>query len=312
MTAQPAPSSSPDPTPRTTGVDPRFGPPPPKRRGASLPAPDPGFDVRPWIDIIAAAFGGGANVVMQLSWPEVGYGVRESKVERGKIFVHPWKRARTTGTYLAVSLMGTDRDREIFRKAVDTAHRRVRSDIDGASGTVHYNAFSVELQKWVGACLIMGPWDYYCKVFGEPDPWTAEQFYRHASRMATSLQVPEAAWPPTFAEFWEYWEAGKARIHIDEPTRRYLDDILDATFLPPWARVLDRGFVRWVNTGFLHPEFREAMGLTWTERDERRLRRLLRGVRLLRRLTPGLLWRFPVHLNIWDVRIRHRLGVRIV
>src|SRR5688572_10462768 len=166
--------------PRTSGagVDTRFGPPPasPARR-SSLPAPDPSFDIRPWLDFLAAAFGGGANVVMQLSWPEVGYGVQESVVDSGKVFVHPWKRARTTGTYLSVAILGTDRDREIFRAAVDEAHRLVRS-----SGTspVRYNAFSVELQKWVGACLVLGPWDYYCRVFGQPDAWTAEQFYRHA------------------------------------------------------------------------------------------------------------------------------------
>src|SRR5690349_24798586 len=39
---------------------------------------------------------GAANVVMQLSWPEVGYGVAESKVDSGNLLKHPWKRARTT------------------------------------------------------------------------------------------------------------------------------------------------------------------------------------------------------------------------
>jgi uncharacterized protein (DUF2236 family) len=39
---------------------------------------------------------GAANVIMQLSWPEVGYGVAESKVDSGNLLKHPWKRARTT------------------------------------------------------------------------------------------------------------------------------------------------------------------------------------------------------------------------
>ena len=47
---------------------------------------------------------GGANVVMQLSRPGVGYGVVESRVESGRIDRHPIKRARTTFTYLAVSV----------------------------------------------------------------------------------------------------------------------------------------------------------------------------------------------------------------
>jgi uncharacterized protein (DUF2236 family) len=276
--------------------------------GATLPPADPSFDIRPWLDFLAVGFGGGANVVMQLSWPEVGYGVQESVVDSGKVFLHPWKRARTTGTYLSVAVLGTDRDCEIFRREVDRVHRLVRS---GDASPVRYNAFSVELQQWVGACLVLGPWDYYCKVFGRPDPWTAEQFYRHASRMATSLQVPESAWPPTFEEFWSYWEKGKQRIHIDERTRLYLEDILAARFLP-FPLVLGGPLIRWLNIGFLHPEFREAMRLVWTEDDERQLRRLLRVVRWVRKVTPGLLWRLPMHLNLWDLRIRHRLGVRIV
>ena len=49
-----------------------------------------------------------ANVVMQLAWPAVGYGVVESKVDSGSILKHPWKRLRTTSQYLAVAVFGSD------------------------------------------------------------------------------------------------------------------------------------------------------------------------------------------------------------
>ena len=39
---------------------------------------------------------GAANVIMQLSWPEVGHGVVGNKVDSGNLLKHPWKRARTT------------------------------------------------------------------------------------------------------------------------------------------------------------------------------------------------------------------------
>ena len=67
-----------------------------------------------------------ANVIMQLSLPGVGYGVLESPVDSGNVYKHPFKRARTTGTYLAVATIGTESDRELIRAAVDTAHRQVR------------------------------------------------------------------------------------------------------------------------------------------------------------------------------------------
>src|SRR5581483_8759409 len=68
-----------------------------------------------------------ANVIMQLSLPGVGYGVLESPVDSGNVYKHPFKRARTTGTYLAVATIGTESDRELIRAAVDTVHREVRS-----------------------------------------------------------------------------------------------------------------------------------------------------------------------------------------
>ena len=54
---------------------------------------------------------GPANVIMELARPGVGYGVKDSRVESGRADRHPIKRARTTGTYLAVATIGTEFDR---------------------------------------------------------------------------------------------------------------------------------------------------------------------------------------------------------
>lgn len=290
-------------------ADPVPLPGPPDWGGRLVPEPDPTYDVRPWMDLLAAAFGGGANVVMQLGWPPVGYGVQESVVDSGKIFLHPWKRARTTATFLSVALLGTDEDRAAFRAAVDTAHRQVRST---PRSPVRYNAFDPELQRWVAACLFVGAWDYRAAVHGPVSDDDAEQFYRHAARLGTTLQVRRELWPPTIAEFWEYWEAGKQRVHIDATTRAYLLDILEVRFLPRTLQALLGRWMRWVNTGFLHQEFRDQMGLRWTARDQRRLERVCRVVRALRGVTPGVLWWGPAYLNLWDLRTRRRLGLRLV
>lgn len=71
-----------------------------------------------------------ANVVMQLARPGVGHGVLESPVESGQLMRHPWKRARTTATYIAVALLGSDADRAAYRDAVNAAHRDVHSGPD--------------------------------------------------------------------------------------------------------------------------------------------------------------------------------------
>lgn len=64
-----------------------------------------------------------ANVVMQLANPAVGYGVARSKVEDGRLDRHPIKRARTTGSYLAVAVLGNVEDRRRFREARRRAAR---------------------------------------------------------------------------------------------------------------------------------------------------------------------------------------------
>ena len=68
-----------------------------------------------------------ANVIMQLASPAVGYGVLESPVDSGNVYKHPFKRARTTGTYLAAATIGTDADRALIRDEVDKVHALVRS-----------------------------------------------------------------------------------------------------------------------------------------------------------------------------------------
>ena len=56
-----------------------------------------------------ALLAGPANVIVQLARPGVGYGVMESRVESGRVGLHPIKRARTTFTYLAVATGGKRR-----------------------------------------------------------------------------------------------------------------------------------------------------------------------------------------------------------
>ena len=77
---------------------------------------------------------GAANVIMQLSWPEVGYGVAESKVDSGNLLKHPWKRAGTTFQYLAVAILGRPEDRAAFREAVNSSYRQVKSTPDRCRG----------------------------------------------------------------------------------------------------------------------------------------------------------------------------------
>ena len=129
-------------------------------------------DLQDAFDFWAAA-GSAANVAMQIGWPEVAYGVMESRVESGALMKHPWKRLRTTEQYLAVAIMGTDKEREAYRDAINVAHRQVRNTADSP---VKYNAFDRELQMWVAACLFIGFEDTHQLLHGRMSPEQAEDF----------------------------------------------------------------------------------------------------------------------------------------
>jgi uncharacterized protein (DUF2236 family) len=261
------------------------------------------------LDGSAVFMAGAANVIMQLSWPEVGYGVSESRVHSGSVMKRPFKRFRTTIGYLGIALLGSDEMRDAFREAINGQHRQVRS---GPDSPVRYNAFNRDLQLWVASCLYYGARDLVVRMHG---PLSAEEeraLLRAGSRLGTTLQVPEDMWHQDFEAFETYWAEGLQRVRIDPPVRDYLMKILDHDILP---FPLNKAFGspgRWINVGFLPPEIREEMGLSWSEQDERRHARLMRLLGRLNEPLPRILRMFPLNAMVWNLRLRHRLGKPLV
>jgi uncharacterized protein (DUF2236 family) len=250
-----------------------------------------------------------ANVIMQLSLPGVGYGVLESPVDSGNVYKHPFKRARTTGTYLAVATIGTESDRALIRGAVDVAHRQVRST---SKSPVSYNAFDPKLQLWVALCLYRYFVDQHEFLYGALDDASADAVYRDAKRLGTTLQVPERMWPRDRAAFDEYWKRSLDELRIDPPVREHLRGVASVAFLPWPLRALAGPFNLFATTGFLAPEFRAMMRLDWSQGRQRRFDWLLSALRLADRLIPHRAWVLGYQLYLWDMRFRARRGWRIV
>ncbi|MGQ4616400.1 oxygenase MpaB family protein [Nocardia sp. R7R-8] len=267
------------------------------------------FDIGHYIDGAAGLFGGVANVIMQLSTPPVGYGVLESTVDSGNVMLHPVKRLRTTLTYLAVAMLGTDEERAAYRAAVDVSHRRVHST---GSSPVRYNAFDPGLQLWVAACLHWGARDLYERMHGPMDEAAADAFYRLGARLGTTLQMPETMWPADRRAFAAYWTATLAGTSIDPTVRAYFDDLIDLRMLPRPAQLAFGRLHRFFVTGLLPQHLREEMGMTWTDRDERILGRILRIVGATESRLPRPIRAFPLNAYLLDMRIRRRLGLRLV
>ncbi|MDX1883370.1 oxygenase MpaB family protein [Mycolicibacterium sp. 120270] len=250
-----------------------------------------------------------ANVVMQLSLPGVGYGVVESKVDSGSILKHPWKRLRTTSQYLAVAVFGSEQDRAAFRAAVDGAHRQV---ISTDESPVKYNAFDRDLQMWVAACLFVGLEDTYKLLRGEMTAEQAEQFYRSAWTLGTTLQVTEDQWPPTRADFDQYWDTACKQVAIDPPVRDYLMELINLRMINPLLGLPFRPLLKFLTIGFLAPVFRDALGVKWSRGKQRRFEWLFLLVAFVNRFMPVFLRQGGSFIVLADVRRRVRANNALV
>lgn len=261
----------------------------------------------------AALLAGPANVIMQLARPGVGYGVVESRVESGRTDLHPIKRARTTFTYLAVAILGSDEQKAAYRSAVNTAHRQVYST---EGSPVKYSAMDKNLQLWVAACLFKGALDVYRLVVGELDDETAEEFYRQGMTMGTTLQVTPEMWPADRAAFDKYWQESLDQVHIDDTVRDYLYPIaavrMKGLQLPGPLQRWFEGFSLLLTTGFLPQRFRDEMRLPWDAKRQKRFNSLMKLVQVVNRLLPGPLRRFPFNWMLRDLDWRIRTGRPLV
>lgn len=260
-----------------------------------------------------ALLAGPANVIMQLARPGVGYGVKESRVESGRVDLHPIKRARTTFTYLAVATKGTDAQKAAFRRAVNTAHAQVYSTDESP---VRYHAFDKDLQLWVAACLYKGGVDVYRLFVGELDDETADQHYRDGMHLGTTLQVPPEMWPADRAAFDRYWAESLEKVHIDDAIREYLYPIaanrISGVKLPRALARRSEELALLITTGFLPQRFRDEMRLPWDEARQRRFDRLIRVLSLVNHALPSAVRQFPFNVLLLDVDRRIRKGLPLI
>lgn len=255
-----------------------------------------------------------ANVIMQLAVPGVGRGVVDSTMDSGRADLHPVKRARTTGTYLAVAVFGNDDDRDYVRDSVRRIHARVTSSPGAEIG---YSANSPDLQLWVAVCLLKYFVDQHEFLHG---PLTDEEYrrvLRDGARLGTTLNVRPESWPHPREEYDRLWRSGTNDISMTDDVRTYLTHLCELSFLEiRLGRVgylIHRAFGRpfeLVTRGALPPEFREVMHYEWTADDQRRFDRYLSTLRTVHRLTPGL-WQLPWKAYLLDMRLRRRLGLRV-
>ena len=256
----------------------------------------------------------GANVIMQLANPGVGYGVLESRVESGRVDRHPIKRGRTTGLYLAVATIGSESDRAFIHDEVKRIHSQVFST---PQSPVRYSGNSQQLQLWVAVCLLRFFVDQYELLYRELTADEREHVLALGMPLATVLNVDPAAWPTSWEAYEEYFRQGMEAARIDDPVREMLDDLV--RFGPLSGKLLGLGTALARTVGPVNHSFtrfgvprrtREEMRWEIRPSDLRRRRVISAVARAADVVVPAPL-RVLYTVALWDLRARRALGIAV-
>ena len=265
----------------------------------ALPTPMLRRAANPMLVLSAAA-----NVVMQLSRPEIGWAVSTSDAP-SSLFNDPARRRRTTLGYLAVATHGTAGERAAFRRGVNESHAPVRN---GPDSPIAFDAMDPVLQWWVAACLYRGLEHAYELVHGPLQTGAREALLAEGVVLGGLLQMPASAWPADAAAFEVAWRSGVEQIRLDPEVRAYLLSVVRMRYLSrPPPDVVGRWRVR-LTTGFLPPAFREELRLMWTPDDQRWFDKLTaRSAQVVRRL-PRAGQEYPFGSSMRSIRQRIAAG----
>ncbi|MET9493781.1 oxygenase MpaB family protein [Streptomyces sp. NPDC006552] len=247
-----------------------------------------------------------AAFVLQVAHPAVGAGVDDHSVFR----TDPWGRGQRSLTSVLRWVYGGEAAAEEGRRL-----RRLHRTIQGTdAGGRRYHALTPAYYAWVHATGYPVA-RYARRYFARPfTPGEDERFYAEWLMVGRILGIHDRDMPRTTAEFWPYYramldqEVGRNAV-VDELTARDRAvppppghpalRLLWPALRPALTRVL-----RFLSIGLLPPEAREAVGLPWTPRQERRLRRV---AVLVRWLAP----RLPERLRYLPLARRARTAARL-
>ncbi|MFE6690537.1 oxygenase MpaB family protein [Streptomyces sp. NPDC057743] len=241
-----------------------------------------------------------AALTLQVAHPAVGAGVDDHSVFR----TDPWGRGERSLTSYQLWVYGGPAAAEEGRRL-----RRLHRTIQGTDPHGRkYHALTPAYFSWVHATGYP-VFRHAQRYLGRPfTPAQERQLYAEWLRVGRVLGIHDRDMPGTIEEFWPYY-------------RKVLDTEIEQTAVvreliatdqpvpapdrgPRWLRLLLRlawpalrpGFLRlrrFLTIGLMPPDARRAIGLPWTDAQERRLRRLGLVVRLVVPVLPERLRFLP-------------------
>jgi uncharacterized protein (DUF2236 family) len=242
-----------------------------------------------------------AALTLQVAHPAVGAGVDEHSVFR----TDPWGRGERSLRSLQLWVYGGDAAAEEGRRL-----RELHKTIQGTDAHGRrYHALDPAYYSWVHATGFP-VYQHALRYLARPLTGAQERkLYAEWLQVGRVLGIHDRDMPQTIEEFWPYYR----KVLADELEATVVVRELIATdpAMPPpdrgplVLRVLLRTvwpvllpafahFRRFMTIGLMPPDAREAIGLEWTDEQERRLRRFARVVRAVVPVLPERLRYLPL------------------
>jgi uncharacterized protein (DUF2236 family) len=229
---------------------------------------------------------------MQLAHPMVAAGVADHSDFRSDPFGRLWNTLDVT-----LTIGFGDRERAAAAaQRVATTHASVR----GARGDARYRAGDPDLLAWIHATLVDSAIETYERFVGRVGCRARDRYLVEMHEQARAFGVPADRLWPSYPAFRGYVDGLTATLRVDAEARALGDAVMTpatTASLRPVLRLL-----RSVTAGLLPAPLREPFGLTWSDRDERRLDVLAASVRWGGALLPDALRRWP-HAREADERL---------
>ncbi|HET6726334.1 MAG TPA: oxygenase MpaB family protein [Gammaproteobacteria bacterium] len=235
--------------------------------------------------------GGMRAILLQVAHPAIGRGV----AEHSNFTNRAMDRLRATMTYVYCMTFGSPDERRAVRDQVETVHR----SINGPG----YDARDPDLQLWVAATLYHTALMLYERWVCRLDDRRAEIIYRQYRILGAALQMREEQWPTDRAAFSNYWNAMLKRLEVTDAARAVCDDLFHPRQVPLWMRTA-MPLNRLITAALLPAPIRDAYGIDWNDRRQRRFNRFSNTVRLVYPRVPVPLRQFPKIWYLHDMRRR--------
>jgi uncharacterized protein (DUF2236 family) len=242
-----------------------------------------------------------AALTLQVAHPAVGAGVDEHSVFR----TDPWGRGERSLRSLQLWVYGGDAAAEEGRRL-----RELHKTIQGTDAHGRrYHALDPAYYSWVHATGFP-VYRHALRYLARPLTEAQERkLYAEWLQVGRVLGIHDRDMPQTIEEFWPYYrkvlaDELEATVVVREliatnpamppPDRgplalRVLLRTVWPVLLPAFAR-----FRRFMTIGLMPPDAREAIGLEWTDEQERRLRGFARVVRAVVPVLPERLRYLPL------------------